>query len=472
MVQTYMTVAGRTVLFLSLLLFFIGYLFMNLIPPLCGVMLLVFLVYTKQSFRAGQGELPVQRTVIESLRFVNHPVYVKTTIKNTGGIRILRIHDMLPEDATVMQGDQEHQQVVDHNDEVVIDYQLIFSHRGTHTLDTLDVEISDRWRLYQQHQTLSQKLEFTVHSDPEEIQKAKRVSSREHLEITLPSRLGVETLYDMEGIREYIPGDQLRDIEWKATSRLQKMMTKLYHKQQTVETIILLDCSRTMRRALGKVSKLEHATVLAVQLSKILQSMRHTVGLIAYDEFKTLVTIDPSYRYQQIFEELAHLPSTIHTNGYQPMIEQDIPSLQEEEIHARQRFLSTVFPFLARGRRTIQTPTQASGLYEAVRLLLKGSTSKHIIILTDLETNLQSMYASVRLIHARKYPVWVLAFLTPTYYLTQATLTTEQLEQLYTAQSMREKIILKMKRRYVQVIDVTPVIEGGTVMETVRRKKR
>ena len=51
-----------------------------------------------------------------------------------------------------------------------------------------------------------------VHSDPNEITKASRVSTREHIELTIPSLIGTDLQNDMYGVREYLPGDNLRDI--------------------------------------------------------------------------------------------------------------------------------------------------------------------------------------------------------------------------------------------------------------------
>jgi uncharacterized protein (DUF58 family) len=472
MMQSRFTIYAKTVLFLSFLLFFVGYLFVNLLPALFGTFLLLFLVYTKQSFKQSIGEIAVQRTIIEQLRFVNHPVHVKTILKNKGGILIINARDVLPETTTLLRGEHSTHKLVKPGEEIVLDYQIAFSSRGTHRFETIEIECTDRWNLYTRQSPQTQITEIMVHSDPEEIKKAKRISTREHIEVTLPSFIGVETSSEMEGIREYIPGDQLRDIEWKATSRLQKMMTKLYQKKQTVETIILMDCSRSMRRTRGKSSKLEHATVLALQLTKILQSLRHTVGLIAYDEFKTLQSIDPSYKYTHIFEELARLPSTIQMSEYIPKGIPESPLVQKEDVRDRQRFLSTVFPFLARGRRTIQSQTQASGIYEAIRILFRDSKSKHVIILTDMETNLQSLYTSLSLAHVRKYTIWVLAFFSPAYYLDQQHLTVKELEQVYALQNSLEKIALKFKKQNIELIEVSPQVEGGTVIETIRRNKR
>ena len=222
----------------------------------------------------------------------------------------------------------------------------------------------------------------------------------------------------MDGIRPYEPGDRLKDIDWKSTSRLQKHMTKLFQKQDMIETTILLDCSRSMRRTSGKSSKVEHATTIAIHLSKILQSLRHPVGLVAYDEFKTLTMIEPTNNYMKFFEALTSIPEQIHTKEYSlaPFLETEENTLHDREEH--QQFLSTVFPFLAKGKRTIHHPAQASGIYEAVHhLLLNKTTKKHLIVITDLETDLTSLYQTLHLAHSKHFIIWLLTSFTPSYHL-------------------------------------------------------
>ena len=467
MFQSRFTLSAKTVLFLSLLLFVVGYLFINLLPALLGTFLLVFLVYTKQSFKQNIGELVIQRTIIEQLRFVNHPVYVKTTIQNKGGVLTIYAQDILPEAAQLLKGDTTQRKLVQPGDTLTLDYQITFTSRGTHHFNEVDIERTDRWNLYTTHTTQSHKTELLVHSDPQEIQKAQRISSREPIEITLPSLTGIETSNEVEGIREYIPGDQLRDIDWKATSRLQKHMTKLYQKKQTVETILLLDCSKTMRRTTGAHTKLEHATILAIHLTKILQSLRHTIGLITYDEHKLLNIIEPTTNYTTIFQDLATLPTPIQTQGYTPLITINTPETTPKDPKENQRFLTTVYPFLARGTCTITHQTQASGIYEATRSLLREPQTKHLIIITDMQTNLQALYTSIRLTRAKKYPIWLLTF-PPAYTLDTTHLTSEELEHTYTQQEAREKILHKLKKNNIEIVTITPATEGGKIIQEIR----
>ena len=266
------TLLAKTVLFLALLLFLVAYLFQNLLISFTATLLLLFLLYTKYSYQTQPEHITISRTIHEPLHYVNHPINITTTITNHATPTQLTITDIIPPDSILTTGTNTHSILLPSGASYDLTYQLIFTARGTHTLNTIELQNTDPWNLYTTQTTIHQPTELMVHSDPNEIKKAARVSSREHIELTIPSLIGTDLQNDMDGVRDYLPGDLLRDIEWKATSKLQKLMTKLYEKHETIDTTLLVDCSRTMRRTTGPQSKLEHATILALHLTKILQS--------------------------------------------------------------------------------------------------------------------------------------------------------------------------------------------------------
>ncbi len=439
-------------------------------PALSGMFLLVFLVYAKNSFVQGIGEITVNRKILEKLRFVNHPVNIETTIKNYGGCMGVKATDVLPENVTFLRGNNKATQLVNSGEEINLEYQISFSNRGNNNFESVKLELTDRWNLHTVNITKLKKTSVIVHSDPDEVKKAKRSSSREYVDITAPSIVGTDITHELEGIREYIPGDLMRDIDWKVTSRLHTLMTRTFQKKETIETVILLDCSRNMRRTCGENSKLEHSTVLAIHLTKILQSIRHPVGLLAYDEFKVVNNISPTCSYQKIFEELANLPSIIKVNSYKTKKPIETLEFKKENPTENQRFLSTVYPFLTRGKRTIKYRLQASGIYEAIRTLLVSGKGKHLIIITDMETNVESLYSSINLAHSKKYKIWLLTFFSPYYNVDTEELTVDEIEDIYDLQTSREKMLIKIKKKNIDVVELLPLMEGVKIIEEIRRK--
>ena len=463
------TIYSKTLIFLSFVLFLQGYLFENLLPCFCGVFILIFLVYSKLDFKENIGEPKINRKILEKQRFVNHPVNVKTIIKNKNGPLNIHATDVLPVNSEVVKGDNSKENLILSDEEMTLDYQIEFNTRGSHCYNFVDLTLKDKLGLYYVEARASDELLVMVHSDPKEVQKAKRVSGHEHIEITMPSMVGTENIYELEGIRDYTPGDRLKDVEWKATSRLQRLMTKLFEKKEVVDTIILLDCSSSMRRTVKKRSKIDHATNLAVHLTRILQSLRHHVGLIAFDEYKIIKNITPTDNYHTVFESLTDLPGQIKTTGYQTIKPFQITEVKDNPIE-HQRFISTVFPFLARGKRTVKHSSQATGIFESIRLLLMDNKNKHIVIITDLETNIQSLYRSIILAHARKYKIWLLTSFSPFYNLNKKQLNTEQLENIYKLYTSNENMLRKLRKMNIEIVELTPSMEGGKIIEKIRRR--
>jgi hypothetical protein len=234
----------------------------------------------------------------------------------------------------------------------------------------------------------------------------------------------------------------------------------------------MLDCSRTMRRTTGKNSKLEHSEVLTIHLTKILQSYRHQVGFIAFDEYKIIKNINPTKNYKIIFEELTNLPNIIKTNSYKikkPIQKIDI---KEEDPKDNQRFLSTVYPFLIRNKRKIKYKIQASGIYEAIKTILINGKAKHLIIITDFETNIESLYTSINLAYSKKYKIWILTYFTPYYNLDIDNITTEEIEKIYKLQTAREKIFIKIKKKNIDIVELLPQMEGIKIIEEIRGKQK
>jgi uncharacterized protein (DUF58 family) len=67
--------------------------------------------------------------------------------------------------------------------------------------------------------------------------------------------------------RNYVPGDDLRFIDWNLFARLDRLFLKLFLEEEDLHVYCLLDCSRSM--SFGEPSKLRYAKQLAAALGFI-----------------------------------------------------------------------------------------------------------------------------------------------------------------------------------------------------------
>lgn len=68
-------------------------------------------------------------------------------------------------------------------------------------------------------------------------------------------------------LREYRRGDSLRRIDWKATSRLGKPISREFRVEQDQQVVFLLDCGRRMLSTEGDKSHFEHALEAMLRLA-------------------------------------------------------------------------------------------------------------------------------------------------------------------------------------------------------------
>lgn len=83
--------------------------------------------------------------------------------------------------------------------------------------------------------------------------------------------------------RQYVPGDPIRDIDWRVYGRTERFYTKLYEAETNFDCHLLIDASASMNYASGKVSKLEYVKFLSAALAYIVLNQRDSVGLSVFD---------------------------------------------------------------------------------------------------------------------------------------------------------------------------------------------
>ncbi|MDY3554625.1 DUF58 domain-containing protein [Gemmata sp. JC717] len=79
--------------------------------------------------------------------------------------------------------------------------------------------------------------------------------------------------------REYVPGDDIRHIDWKGYGRSERYTIKQYEQETNFLCHLLLDSSNSMRYGGGDANKLAFAKLLAASLAYLTVRQRDTVSL-------------------------------------------------------------------------------------------------------------------------------------------------------------------------------------------------
>jgi len=88
---------------------------------------------------------------------------------------------------------------------------------------------------------------------------------------------------DFASYRQYMPGDEIRRIDWNVFSRSDKLYVKLFEGETNTHVLVLLDISGSMNYGSAGVTKIDYARMLAASLSYFAYHQRDGVGLLTFD---------------------------------------------------------------------------------------------------------------------------------------------------------------------------------------------
>ena len=110
------------------------------------------------------------------------------------------------------------------------------------------------------------------------------------------------TSVDFAEHRQYMPGDDIRRIDWRLYGRVDRYYIKEYEADTNTNFNVLLDVSKSMSFGSGAITKLDYARTLAACLAYFANQQRDRVGLISWDE-DIVEIVPPSAK---------HLPNVLH----------------------------------------------------------------------------------------------------------------------------------------------------------------
>ncbi len=84
--------------------------------------------------------------------------------------------------------------------------------------------------------------------------------------------------------REYVPGDELRRIDWKVFARSDRLVIKEYDAETSLDCHLLVDGSESMAFGSLDWTKFEYARWCAAALAHLVLQARDTAGLVLFDE--------------------------------------------------------------------------------------------------------------------------------------------------------------------------------------------
>ncbi|NLR75276.1 DUF58 domain-containing protein [Leeia aquatica] len=87
---------------------------------------------------------------------------------------------------------------------------------------------------------------------------------------------------DFRQLREYREGDTQRQVDWKATSRMNKLISREYQDERDQQVVFMLDCGRRMLARDGELSHFDHTLNAMLLLAYVALRQGDAVGLTTF----------------------------------------------------------------------------------------------------------------------------------------------------------------------------------------------
>ncbi|MEW8224092.1 MAG: DUF58 domain-containing protein [Candidatus Thiodiazotropha taylori] len=228
----------------------------------------------------------IPRPRVERLLHSTIPVGVWTRVQlrlESGFARnlMVTVHDHHPADCDVR--DQPLTLELPAQRQVTINYQILPRSRGDKQFAGVDLVIHSSLRLWRLKRFVDHQTKVRIYPNFREIAHFVLLATDNHL-----SQMGVRRRQrrgegsDFHQLREYRVGDALRQIDWKASSRYRRLISKEYQDERDQQLVFLLDCGRHMRHRDEQGAHLDHVLNAMLLLSYVAERQGDGVGFLSF----------------------------------------------------------------------------------------------------------------------------------------------------------------------------------------------
>ena len=199
-------------------------------------------------------------------------------------------------------------------------YRLLLSERGHHVFPAVDLRLASPLGLWLVPETLPVRSEVQVFPDFSRVVQYTLLATDHRL-----SQLGVLQQrrrgegMDFHQLRDYRQDDSPRRIDWKASARMGRLISREYQDERDQQIVFLLDCGSRMRARDGELSHFDHTLNALLLLAYVALREGDAVGLATFGHpqprflppRKSLTTVN------RLLQNVYDLQPTLQTPDYQ-----------------------------------------------------------------------------------------------------------------------------------------------------------
>ncbi len=164
-----------------------------------------------------------------------------------------------------------------------LSYRLRVEQRGEQEFARIDLRVRSPWRLFERQLRAGAPERVRVYPNVRALARYQILASESRtgaLGIRRRPRRGVGL--EFHQLREYRAGDTLRQIDWKATARVRKVISREYQDERDQRVVFLLDCSNRLHAKDGERSHFDAALDAVLLAAHVAIRQGDAVGLMTF----------------------------------------------------------------------------------------------------------------------------------------------------------------------------------------------
>ena len=166
---------------------------------------------------------------------------------------------------------------------VELEYRLRPTRRGDHQLGPADLLLHQRGGLWRRRMASGTPQPVRVVPNFQAVARFAILALADQLGqmgIRVGRRRG-EGL-EFQELREYRDGDSLRRVDWKATARRQRLISRQYQEERNQQIVCLIDCGRRMHAKDGDLTHFDHVLNTVLLLAYVALRQGDSVGFLTF----------------------------------------------------------------------------------------------------------------------------------------------------------------------------------------------
>jgi uncharacterized protein (DUF58 family) len=185
-------------------------------------------------------------------------------------------------------------------------YAGVCERRGVFRLGPWDLRMADPFGFFEVTQHYASTTTIMVYPRASHLPELDFPRGRTTGRTTTSERSLLETI-NVGGLRDFVAGDSLRRVHWKASARHDRLMVREFDREPTGDLWLVLDMDAAVQAGRGAEATQEYAVVLAASLAAqfLREGERRAVGLLTSGQ--TPVLLSPGHGQAQLWRILQAL---------------------------------------------------------------------------------------------------------------------------------------------------------------------